>query len=89
MQPAPVIKDLRVTAKIGHLAVKGSRGSYAVYDGETKVSKDYTCEYAAAGKATRLEKDAMLRTRPCLCCGTEMKSTGPHHRLCDPCRQRG
>lgn len=26
------------------------------------------------------------RERPCLRCSAPMKSTGPHHRLCDPCR---
>lgn len=26
--------------------------------------------------------------RPCLTCKAPMQSTGPHHRLCNPCRER-
>jgi hypothetical protein len=29
------------------------------------------------------------RLRPCLCCGARFRSEGPHHRLCEVCRQAG
>lgn len=34
-----------------------------------------------------LQKRLKRGPRPCLCCGREMISDGPHHRMCDTCRQ--
>jgi hypothetical protein len=33
-------------------------------------------------------KAAKVRRRKCLCCEAEILSEGPHHRLCNHCRQR-
>lgn len=28
------------------------------------------------------------KTRPCMNCATPFRSTGPHHRLCGPCKSK-
>jgi hypothetical protein len=44
-------------------------------------------EYYIGIEERRLKAE-MARPRPCLCCGIEIRSEGPHHRLCNDCRAR-
>lgn len=41
---------------------------------------------AVRDKAPASEVKRAAVSRPCLRCRAPMRSTGPHHRLCDPCR---
>jgi hypothetical protein len=41
-----------------------------------------------AGSDRKPRSAQMPRKRPCLCCGAEMKSEGPHHRMCPICRHK-
>lgn len=34
----------------------------------------------------KLIKAANVKSRPCLCCGIDFLSEGPHNRLCKACR---
>lgn len=70
-----------------HLDVRGSGKSWAVFDGDQRVSQHFTCHYTAIGAATRLEKEGRQAQRACLCCGSQFISEGPHNRLCTPCRR--
>lgn len=68
------------------LQVLGSGASFGVYDGQTRVSRLFTCWSVAAAKANRLEREARAQDRPCLRCGKPHRSLGPQHRLCGRCR---
>jgi len=58
------------------------------HDGRTirTVRDNGYAEYYANLEEARLRR-ARATSRPCLRCATEFPSEGPHHRLCDPCRQ--
>lgn len=68
--------------------VRGGNGRWAVFQGNRKVSADFTQKDNAEEAMTRLERQARERSRPCLRCGTVFPSLGPHNRMCDPCRGR-
>lgn len=71
----------------GTLDVRGSGHGWAVYRGAERVTRIFSCEYTAAGAATRLERQSRQRDRACLCCGETFRSDGPHNRLCTTCRR--
>ena len=74
----------------GELRVYRHEGGYAVFDADRmQVSRVYACQQSAIGMATRIEKKARQKMRPCLRCGSTFKSEGPHNRMCDPCRDPG
>ena len=43
----------------------------------------------AEEKRDALIREARMRLRSCITCGTEIKSEGPHHRMCRHCRTKG
>ena len=71
-----------------HLEVRGSGRSWDVLlDG--KVLRNYTDEHVAIADCFAIERRLTPKIlRPCLCCGTPIRSEGPHHRLCKTCRRR-
>lgn len=69
-----------------HICTK--RGLHTVYDdaGQPR-SQPVTNKDVADGIILRLERQEKMRTRPCLRCGEDFESEGPHNRLCDICRR--
>jgi hypothetical protein len=67
--------------------VSTRRGSYAVVgpDG-TVLTSGWGDQLQAIIRMEKLEAEAKLVTRPCITCRTDMRSEGPHHRMCDDCR---
>lgn len=74
-------------------AKMSGRTVYAVIDqsGErvsallhSQTQADTICDYRNRLAAKR----ARQQVRPCITCGREIHSEGPHHRMCDPCRRR-
>lgn len=43
---------------------------------------------AVAEQWLAANKPASVKTRDCLCCGSQFESEGAHNRLCDTCRNR-
>lgn len=39
-------------------------------------------------RVAHLELRPASRRRPCMCCGNEFSSEGPHNRLCGRCRNK-
>ncbi len=72
--------------QIGELLVRPTRHGYAVFRGDQKLSRSYSCEYTAHGAATRIEAQSRRKLRPCICCGEIFASSGPGHRMCTICR---
>ena len=50
--------------------------------------KDWVCRHVDGISERSPPKPGphIKATRPCISCRREMHSTGPHHRMCDPCR---
>jgi len=71
----------------GTLAVRGSGTTWAVYLGSERITRFFTFHEAAYQAATAIEHRSRLVERPCLTCGEPMLSTGPHHRMCNICRE--
>lgn len=81
------IAQVPATVRPGDLRVHGSGSSWAVFLGDEPVTSNFSCEFAATQAANGIEFRARRTERPCLCCGEPMVSTGPHHRMCNSCRQ--
>lgn len=60
------------------------------HDGQTiRVVRDNgSADYFARVEEERLRL-AQAQRRPCLTCGAEFPSLGPHNRMCDGCRGKG
>jgi hypothetical protein len=43
----------------------------------------------AEERASKLAKQHGFRTRKCMCCSSTFMSEGPHHRMCNTCRNKG
>lgn len=70
--------------------VKYTMTGYAIIgpDGRMRAER-YGNRDSAETRCTALEKalkDGGRKKRPCITCGTEILSEGPHHRMCTPCR---
>ena len=74
------------------LTVERIAHGYAVFKGETRLTKLYTRKPAAREAQERLERERARkkprRHRPCLTCGQTFLSDGPHNRMCPTCRGR-
>jgi hypothetical protein len=69
------------------LDIRGSGHSFAVLQGGQVVAGPFTSHGNAIAALPGVER----RLRPsrliaCLCCGGDMRSTGPGERLCPACR---
>jgi len=69
------------------LDVRGCGRSWAIYDGDKRISGFFGNFQLAADSAAVKEKKRRLRDRACLCCCATFKSEGSHNRLCDRCRR--
>ncbi|MDO5643624.1 MAG: hypothetical protein Q4G26_14720 [Paracoccus sp. (in: a-proteobacteria)] len=70
---------------MSRFTVQGSGQHWAVMDGG-KVVKTFGKPFPAEAYADDLARRARYKRRPCLTCGTEFVSQGPHHRMCGRCR---
>jgi hypothetical protein len=73
------------------LSVRAYRYGYAVFEGDTPISgigSLFATQRRRDEIAATRAKAAKVRRRKCLCCEAEVLSEGPHHRLCNHCRQR-
>lgn len=61
---------------------------YIVVDAEGRQCSGLGQRDAIVRKMERLEREARLKARPCLCCGATFASEGAHHRMCDDCRRQ-
>ena len=73
----PVRGDVRV-AKFG--------SGYAVWRDGLRITGAVASHEEAMGVAERKIAQARQRKRPCISCGTTIRSEGPHHRMCRQCR---
>lgn len=60
---------------------------YAVFDGKDRLSgaNNRAIAEAIRDRIAR-ERSPQMRVRPCLCCGKDFTSEGPHNRMCGTCR---
>jgi tRNA(Ile2) C34 agmatinyltransferase TiaS len=68
--------------------IEGSGTSWFVTRNGQMVGSPTGSRLLAQTKADRLAREARVRVRPCLRCGTKFESEGPHNRMCNPCRGR-
>ena len=65
---------------------------YAVFEGGRPITGALNsvpnAEYRRDQIKAQREKADRSRMRKCLCCPKEFLSEGPHHRMCNSCRQR-
>lgn len=72
------------------ILIRTYRQGYALWDGDARVSEELDWKQAAARRATLKKlalRSIMFKDRRCLTCPTVFPSEGPHHRLCQHCRQ--
>lgn len=69
------------------LTVKGSRRSWAVYDGNVRISRHFTFKDYAERDLDRRLQSQRTTERPCMCCGNKFPSEGIHNRLCEACKR--
>lgn len=66
--------------------VRGTDRNWAVMQGST-IIRSLNCDRDhALGVADKLTRTARITTRHCLNCVLPFQSQGPHHRLCQTCR---
>lgn len=81
--------------KIGQFTIEyvAGRGYFVLSPAGERVSGPYGSKGSAETNryARQCQADAKARRgpRPCLCCGIEIQSEGPHHRMCTRCRTIG
>ncbi len=72
---------------MSRFSVHGSGHFWSVLDGGKTVAT-FPVWWKADAHADRLERKARIRRRPCLTCGSQFDSDGPHNRMCPACRQQ-
>lgn len=70
---------------VGHTRCRG--GSWAVFEGETRVSGRFEDRWEAECRREAMIRRAQRRARACLRCGGVFESDGAHHRMCAECRR--
>ena len=77
--------DLRALVEAGLVTRErqGARMRYVV-DGHASA---WVHAPAAGRRWARGRRERVATERSCLCCGRKFRSQGPHHRMCDRCRE--
>ncbi|WP_299165851.1 hypothetical protein [uncultured Tateyamaria sp.] len=66
--------------------VVGVARSYNVLSGDQNAAGPFNNKWRAEQVRDQLQAKARLTVRPCLTCGGDFESEGPHNRMCDECR---
>lgn len=72
------------------LHIRGAGNSFAILRGDQVVAGPYTSDGNAIAALRGVERRLTpSRLISCLCCGGDMRSSGPGERLCPACREEG
>lgn len=83
------LRDVNDRLVGGYRVRKSAMNSnWEVVDRAGRVVGSVTTKELALNKVDALVRQARLRRRPCLTCGTVFQSEGAHNRLCLSCRGR-
>lgn len=70
------------------LDIRGAGASWSILRDGRVIAGPYTAHQNAVAALRGVERRlAPSRIVACLCCGADLRSTGPGHRLCPACRE--